>query len=406
MRALLLFSAAASVTLVSASAEALPRFAAKASLRCRQCHVNPAGGGVRTRYGAEAFAALALTLAEDEPEDWTRAPAEVPSTLPLSGSVTEWLTIGGDLRAAFFLTAPRGGARDGPEPRIGSTFFLMQADLYHAARLGPHVTLVLDIGVNSGFEAWALLSLLPSLQDAEVLLKVGRFMPALGLRAANHMLYTRQTVGLGSGQQDTGLELTVDARHVAVSLALMNGTLGTPFDGVSEDRGFDKALLGRASLRLRPGPLNLELGAAAGFNANTTRPNPMFDLPGEAGLGGVDELRGGGFLLAGLGRFALLGDLLFVQDRFRDGARPPRSGYAAYAELSMRVIRGLDALVGFERLDPDLDGDADHRHRWSAAVELFPWRFTELRVMARHEHGPGLGDASVFDLITFLHVYL
>ena len=44
--------------------------------------------------------------------------------------------------------------------------------------------------------------------------------------------------------------------------------------------------------------------------------------------------------------------------------------------------------------------------RFSTAVELFPWRFTELRVMARYEQGPGLGDASVFDLISFLHVYL
>lgn len=361
---------------------------------------------MRTRYGAETFAALELTLADPLPADDTVAPPDGGSLIPLSASVTDWLTIGGDFRAAFFLTAPRGAAEGRPEPRIGTTFFVMQADLYTSARLGSRTTLVLDIGVNSGFEAWALLNPWPELEDAEIMLKVGRFMPALGLRMANHSLYTRQSVGLGSGQQDTGLELTVDTRHAAVSLAMMNGTLGTPFDGVAEARGFDKALLARASVRLRTGPLSLELGGAAAFNSNTTRANPLFGLSAEQGAGGVNELRGGAFLVAGLGRFALLGDFLIVQDTFRNQTVQERRGYAGYAELSMHVLQGLDALVGFERLDPDLEASADHRHRMSAAVELFPWRFVELRVMARYEYGPGLDTNAVIDLITLLHVYL
>ncbi|MCA9552613.1 MAG: hypothetical protein KC933_21445 [Myxococcales bacterium] len=405
MRAAPILLTILSVTALAPAAEALPRFAAKASLRCRQCHVNPSGGGVRTRYGAETFAAMALTLPEPEPADWTRAPEVEGATFPLSGSVTDWLTIGGDLRAAFFLFSPSDPNAGADATRLTTTFFLMQADLYHAARLGSHLTLVLDIGVNSGFEAWALLEPWPTLEDTEVLIKVGRFLPALGLRTANHMLYTRQTVGLGSGQQDTGVEVTVDARHLALTLALMNGTLGTPFDGTAEARGFDKAVIGRAAVRLRPGPLSVELGASAGFNARTTRYNPIFEQAADAGLAGVDELRAGGFLMAGLGRFALLGDAVYVQDKLHGGGTTRRA-WAGYVELSARLIQGLDLLVGYERMDRDLDTAGGYVQRFSTAVELFPWRFTELRVMARYERGPGLGDASVFDLISFLHVYL
>ena len=64
--------------LAAAPAVALPRFAARESLRCRQCHVNPTGGGVRNRYGAEVYAAENLTLFAErpsEPQDYAAARA-------------------------------------------------------------------------------------------------------------------------------------------------------------------------------------------------------------------------------------------------------------------------------------------------------------------------------------------
>ena len=37
-------------------AQALPKYAAQTGLPCGRCHVNPAGGGPRTKFG-KAFAA-------------------------------------------------------------------------------------------------------------------------------------------------------------------------------------------------------------------------------------------------------------------------------------------------------------------------------------------------------------
>ena len=392
------------VTLLFAPpAPALPRFAARNSLRCLQCHINPSGGGIRNRYGAEVFAAT-LAIEDEPPEGWVEVPADTTALNPFSGTITDWLWIGADLRAAFFLAAPEGNPETRPEPRVTSSFFVMQADLYHAARLGRHTTLVLDIGVNSGFEAWGLFAPWPDLEDIEVLLKVGRFTPALGIRTANHTLYTRQDVGLGAGQQDTGVELTVDGRRVALTLGFTNGSLGARRDGRPEARGFDKAFHVRGSFRWTRDRAGAEFGGYVGYNVNTTEAAGLFDLDEESGAGGLDELRTGAFVMAGLGRFALLGDFVFVQDDFREADQQDRHGYAAYVELSMHVFRYWDLLTGLELQDPDLDHSSDHRQRWSIASELFVWRYTELRVMGRYEHGPGL-EAPIRDLVAFVHLY-
>jgi len=48
--------AGAAVTLTPNQAQATPQYAAQTHLACGRCHVNPAGGGPRTKFG-KAFAA-------------------------------------------------------------------------------------------------------------------------------------------------------------------------------------------------------------------------------------------------------------------------------------------------------------------------------------------------------------
>ena len=47
--------AGAVVTVTPRQAQALPKYAAQTHLACGSCHVNPAGGGPRTKFG-KAFA--------------------------------------------------------------------------------------------------------------------------------------------------------------------------------------------------------------------------------------------------------------------------------------------------------------------------------------------------------------
>ena len=48
--------AGAMVTVTPRQAQALPKYAAQTHLPCGRCHINPAGGGPRTKFG-KAFAA-------------------------------------------------------------------------------------------------------------------------------------------------------------------------------------------------------------------------------------------------------------------------------------------------------------------------------------------------------------
>jgi hypothetical protein len=242
-------------------------------MECIQCHVNPTGGGMRNAYGRNVFEHAILTLSSrPDPESWL-APAtlsgpedEAARDAPFSGDLTEWLAMGGDVRAAYLWIRPDRGVLPGEPREVTSTFFLMQADLYHSAVLGPHVTLNLDVGAYSGFEAWGLLRLFrdPAPDDLDLYVKLGRFLPPFGIREVEHQLFTREAVGLGAQDRDTGLEVTALYGPGTLSLALLNGTLGdVSFDtSGTERRTFEKAIAARLSARANLSWLRAQLGAS------------------------------------------------------------------------------------------------------------------------------------------------
>jgi hypothetical protein len=374
---------------------ALPRFAARTSMRCLQCHVSPGGGGPRNAYG-RMFGTEWLPLQFGE-QDWIEG-GEEEVVVPFDGAITEWLAVGADLRAVYALLAPE-------EQEVTSTFFLMQADLYHALRLGPHLSVVLDIGVYSGFEAWALLRPFPDLEVVDILVRAGRFFPQYGVRFDNHTVFTRERVGFGPGAQDTGLEVGLDSRYLAISLALLNGTVGDVFDLPKQaHRSFDKAALGRLELRVSANSFRLSAGGSFYYNRNFDRASPLFfgQVDPMRALEGLDEIRAGGFLTLNLGRFTLLGEAAWVRDDFYAADVETRTGLATYAELNAVLLQGFEVQLGWEVSDPNLSVRSRLDHRFSVSLELFPIVFTELRAMARHQ----FGSSTVTDFLVFLHIFL
>src|SRR5690348_1317251 len=56
-------------------AAALPRFAARNSQECIQCHINPTGGGMRNEYGRNVFQNAVLPASSvTEPKSWLAQP--------------------------------------------------------------------------------------------------------------------------------------------------------------------------------------------------------------------------------------------------------------------------------------------------------------------------------------------
>lgn len=405
------------------AASALPRFAARNQMECIQCHINPTGGGMRNDYGANVFEKTWLPLAwtadswidPDPPEEGAAAGDgdEGDGWLSFSGRIFDWLSIGGDFRTAYIWVRPDHGVTADADPEVTSSFFLMQADLYHAARLGPHVTFVLDVGVYSGFEAWGLFRPFLGIEGFDLYLKAGRFLPPFGIREVEHQLFTREGVGLSGVDRDTGVEATAYVGPLTLSLALTNGTFGdTAFDTAgSERRTFEKAITARASGRLIVGPLRAQLGASFSYNDNLSQPNPLFSSelppPLAAGTGrGVNEVRAGPFLTASLGRFTYLGDVVIVHDAFRDDAIPNLTGYATYQELSFIPLQGLELVMTYEFMDPNTRLGHNVGQRLGAVVELFPLPFTELRLMMRRRFGDRASSTDATDLVFFLHLFL
>lgn len=403
------------------AALALPRFAARNAAECIQCHVNPTGGGMRNEYGRNVFEQAILPWSTSaEPGSWMaprfgpdEAAADDGVRSPFSGDVTDWLAVGGDARAAYLYIRPDHGLESGTDPEITSSFFLMQADLYHAASLNRWVTLVLDVGIYSGFEAWGLLRFFRDPGDFDLMLKVGHFMPAFGIREVEHQLFTREGIGLGAQDRDTGIELTSFAGPLTLNLSLVNGTLGdAAFDvNGSERRTFEKAVAARLAARAQLGWLRGQIGLSLYWNDGYSQPNPLFsgrlpaDTVGEASLG-VNELRKGAFLTLNLGRFTYLGDLVLVDDDFASAQLDDIGGYASYQELSFVLRQGLELVGSFEFMEPDLEILDDSSTRAAFVVEFFPWPFTELRAMVRRRWNDDSPTGGTTDVVLFLHLFM
>jgi hypothetical protein len=295
---------------------------------------------------------------------------------------------------------------------ITNTFFLMQADLYHAATLNPHVNLVVDVGVYTGFEAWGLLRAIATPSPFNIMLKVGRFKPAFGVRESNHTLFTRETVGFGPMDQDTGVELTLYAWGLTVNTALVNGTLGSAFFDTfgTTRRTFEKAFATRASYKLPFEMLRLQIGGSIYLNQNVDKQNPIFNdsVPMSAMMDvamGVDEVRTGPFLMLNLGRLTYIADLVYVRDVFNSADLSSLRALSSYQELSFVPFQGLDLVATFETKNGNL-GTAGHgAKRFGLVAELFPFAFGAIRIMAR-EMLLDAPNPNVTDLTVFLHAYL
>jgi hypothetical protein len=389
----------------SVPANALPRFAAQRGAECTLCHVSPSGGGVRNRYGSNIFQRAMLPIV------WGDEEAEGAGTF--SGELAEWLTIGADLRLSYIYSRPERAVPPADEPAITSSLFLMQADLYTAASLAPYLSLVLDVGVYAGFEAWFLLRTPADDDELDVFLKVGRFLPAFGVRDPNHDLFTRAGIGLGATDRDSGLELTVQVAPLSVSFALVNGTVDDAlFDthgGAS--RSFEKAIVSRAALRFSLlDALFVQTGASLYLNDNTDAANPLFDgvlgaertmLAGE----GVDELRAGAFVLANLGRFTYLGDVVYVRDAFAAPNLPNVAGYASYQELDVTIVRGVELGATLEFADRDVEISDTSAVRFGIVTELFLTSHLELRAMARRTISDRAAAGALTDFVLFAHAF-
>lgn len=345
------------LVLFAGAAEAYPQFQLSRDPTCTGCHISPAGGNLLNENG--------LATAESMSQLGT-APEFMYGKIP----TPDWLVLGGDLRGA-------AGYLKTPEDVVAA--FPMQIELYGAATFGKAFSLHANfgprpstVGNEAATSVWSREHYLMWQQkpgETEGLyVRAGRFMPVIGLRLAEHTVYTRRYGGTALYADTYGLALEyVDQKlegHVT-------GFIKDPLiDSVEHYSG------GAAYLEYR-----LSEKVAVGAE-------------GMAEIGKDDKrYRGGVTAKVYLEPADLLvqGELQFVNQLVDapDGRGAPKA-FVGYLMLSRMLGDFLMADVGFGHYDPNLRIGENERTGVDVNLHYFTTSHVELVLNSRYE-SIGLG---------------
>lgn len=204
-------------SVLPASAE--PKFLAKQYTRCTTCHVSPSGGGLLTAYG-RSLSHRELSTTGDR-----RTTSPDPSAAPGEEAFL-WGTLGrplGPLALGIELR-PSRLQYSFDEVSVGRNL-LMAANVHGALQLDDWTVYAQagrdPVGDGSRFvsyEHWV------GRQPASgVGFQVGRFLPAYGVRFADHTAYNRSWLRLAQDDQIYGLEVSHSTDRYLTQVAIGPG---------------------------------------------------------------------------------------------------------------------------------------------------------------------------------------
>jgi hypothetical protein len=286
----------------AASAEAYPYYQfSSGSVRCAQCHVSPAGGGILTAWGRE------------ESSDTISGGGNGAF---LHGAVTlpDALLLGGDFRVAAL--ANDVGGTEGTELAA----FPMQADLTAAVKASSAFTIVAIVGARGRVRSGAPDAMASDASDVSaptlgsyvisrehyvmwrpdeaegIYVRAGRFSAPYGLRLADHTAYIRRFLGYNLQEETYGLGVgwMGDTFEVHATGFVYDPLQGSPREEVGgallvEGQGDFFAIGGSARASIAPSSTRLQGGLHARlwlheavlFQTEVDGVRELFDGPGD-----------------------------------------------------------------------------------------------------------------------------
>jgi hypothetical protein len=422
-----------------------PRLAErKCTMACQGCHVDPAGGGMRTSSG-RFYGRSTLPMIATSPRptnDWDRnlpflgrrdRATTYNANLPLGPNSFEesaayadsihdpWAwgkPLGKPGRHGFF-QGRYGAVNADPMLRVGvdarlatllgsrALLFPMQVDLPVAFHPVHHVTFLVNTGARgrrSGYsdtfdqdhsfyfrEAFVMLHEAPY----QAYVKAGRFVPSYGLRLDDHTSSIRRSFELDGALPEsrvTGVEVGAAPNYPFLHASWFQMTsrarVPDPWDIFDVDDGYGGAV--NAGWR-DPG---WTLGASAIFRKR------------DVDQGG-DGATYGGYGALNLWRYRRSLPLLY-QAEYDVGNYQRASGLATdrsafYQELDWMAFNGVTFLAAHDWYDPDHEVIDDDTHRFAVGMQVTPYPGitvdSRLRVLAPATTG---GD---FDYFIQLHLW-
>jgi hypothetical protein len=325
----------------------LPRFALRLQDKCIDCHYNPTGGIIRNDGGYD-YGKYVITMYSPRDTDFT-------TTQKIASNIS----IGFDYRTQFLYSSEKEDY----------DFHQMTGSLYTNFALAKKVNVVgrYDF-LQEIWEAYGVAHILPN----NGYLKAGSFQPNFGLRIDDHTAYTRGgDLFLLSGAGNPGLiynpyytEVGIEAGIYVSDWAFFTASAGQGTYSFNPSRPFSNDPTYTTRLELTPsiGKVGLMLGGSYA----------SIKFPAKADFYGFF----GGF---GMQRFSLMGEFDLGNDIIGEDLK---SNFLM-VEGAYLIIVGLEAVVRYDRVDPDTDTDKDELQRVVMGFEWMPYSFIEIRPQYR-----------------------
>ena len=338
----------------------IPRFAMRTGASCVDCHVNPTGGEMRNDRGWN-MSRKGLTMSDPD------------TGFKMTNKIGDNIRFGFDVRGELLGTL-------GKLKRID--FENMSGVIYTNVDLSEKINVFAKYDfVNTLWEGYGVAHVLPN--DGYV--KGGSFIPNFGIRLDDHTAYTRggdmdfitnKKLGFiyDPYYEETGVEVGFYISDFAFLTASVGRPIGRPEQTLlTNDPSYTARLQFNPSLDEN---LNLLFGGSFHRFRNTnTFPKSIADMYG-------------GFAGIGIGDFTLMAEY----DIARSYLIIDSLTNALMIEASYKIVKGLEATLRYDRLDPSTHRTNDDRSRIVIGLDLFPFPFVEIvpqyRVQMEHPSIP------------------
>ncbi|WP_395344516.1 hypothetical protein PN836_007045 [Ningiella sp. W23] len=344
--------------LCATSAKAEPYLAVKTGAKCSACHINPLGGGQRTKFG-NMYGHVQL-------------PASMSNMTNADiGKLTDYLSVGGNFR--YNAQASRDDA-----DATSSTFRVDSAQVYVAiqpkdSKFSFYIDQQIAPGAAVNREAFVMYKF-----SGNHYVKAGKMYVPYGWRLEDDTSFVRQVTGFNFDSSDNGVELGLEYDKTIVNFFVTNGTS-------SVANNDDNFLYGAKIEQLFDG---FRVGSTVVLNSADRNEQRYFNVYG-------------GWAWK---KFAFLAEANVIQTSQDEG--PDVEEFVSLIEANYEVIKGLNLKLTGEYYDPDRDISSNQETRYSVVVEYAPISNLQLRGGIRTSEGIPQQPSRTNDFV-FLqtHVY-
>ena len=345
-----------------------PHLAVRTGLKCAQCHVNRSGGGGRNAFGSI----------------WAQTQLPMRTVGVRSRSLTDWISIGLDLRALGSWNVKKGSDLEDAVPTTAIEITDAQVQL-EARLIDNKLAFYIDqtLGPERAYsrELFGLVEQLPF----NGYVKAGKFLLPYGWRLWDDGEFIREESGFTYRTPDLGVEMGIEPGRLSWFVALTNGSVGA-------SEGNSGKMLSSTAVFTWPG---FRVGASAAHNQGD----------------GMRTQLVGAYAGFSVGPLVVLGEVDAAFDTFDDTNTNDKDGVLAFVEGDLLIRKGINLKVTHGFHDPTASirsgveaVEEDQRARTRLGVETFPVSFVQLSAFyTRLDNAGDTRDVDQLSLELHLH---